>query len=135
MGPSMPGSPCEEGTKNLRCDSSPGCRESWLGIKSRGPGARGHVGVPYLSSFLSRLSWLTHVALGTLKVEGGEKGKLRHRNPVISWVRWYDKSCWSSLSRRELLGMGSVSPEGPGGLPQALMTSLSLDRQLSMVPH
>lgn len=83
MGPSMPGSPCEEGTKTLRRDSSPGCRESGWGVKSRGQGPEAMWG-PYLSSFLSRLSWFTHVALGTLKVEDGEKGKLRHGNPVIS---------------------------------------------------
>lgn len=38
MGPSMPGSPCEEGTKNLGCDSSPRSRENGWGSN---PGIRG----------------------------------------------------------------------------------------------
>lgn len=94
-----------------------------MGVKSRGQEPEELWG-PYLSSFLSRFSWLTHVAFGTLKVEDEGKDKLRHGNSVISWERQYSKSCWS-LARLEHLVMGSVSPEGPGGPHQALMTLFS----------
>lgn len=103
---------------NLGCDPNPGGGKSGWEL-GQGPEA---MWGPYLSPLLSRLSWLSHVALGTLKVEDRVKGKLRQGNPVIC-KRWYGRSCWSR-PRWEHLRTGSDAPESPGGPHQALADSL-----------
>ena len=86
MGPSMPGSPCGR-TEGGGCNPSRGDRGLWMG--------RGGEGT-HLSPLLSRLSRLTHVALGALKADARERNK-------------------GGIGPEELLGGGKTVVLGLGG--------------------
>ena len=74
MGPSMPGSPCGR-AKGRGCNLSRG---------ERGPPGRGVEGT-HLSPLLSRLSGLTHVALGALKADERKRNKSRWGGRGCVW--------------------------------------------------
>ena len=104
MGPSMPGSPCG---KTEATAITPV-------LEKRGRRGRGGEDT-HLSSFLPRLSWLTHVALGTLKADDGKRDKLRQKE---------DKRLQEARGQRllyccVLFWGSSVDPQRPAVVPEA----------------